>query len=303
MNPVYYLPDHREVEVEPQETILSASLRSGIPHTHACGGKAKCSTCRVLVLEGAEHLPPRNQREETLASRLSLSDDIRLACQTAVQGRVKIRRLILDCDDEELTREIVACPVPQSAGQEMPLAILFSDIRGFTTFAESLPPYDVIHVLNKYFHRMSKVVQAHGGCVDNYIGDGLMALFGVRPGGNPVQAAVQAGLAMLAEVEGMKPYLSALYESAFDIGVGIHYGEVVVGAVGLGERRRVTAIGDAVNLASRIESANKQAGTRLLVSESAYREIAGKVAVGKRVELSIKGKSGLYALYEITGLA
>lgn len=299
---IHYLPDEREVEAAPAETILSASLRSGIPHTHACGGKAKCSTCRVLVLEGGEGLPPRNGPERALAERLQLPDSIRLACQTPVAGRVTLRRLILDCDDEELTREIVTCPVPQSAGEERALAILFCDIRGFTAFAESLPPYDVIHVLNKFFHRMGKVVQGHGGCIDNYMGDGLMAIFGVRGETNPTRAAVRAGLEMLAAAEGMKPYLRALYSAAFDIGVGIHYGEVVVGAVGVGERRRTTAIGDAVNLASRIEAANKEAGTRLLVSEAALREIAREAVVGRDVQLAIKGKTGLYTLYEITAL-
>lgn len=141
------------------------------------------------------------------------------------------------------------------------------------------------------------------GCIDNYAGDGLMALFGMNdPAEAPLQA-VRAGLGMLEAVERLKPYLENVYSKSFQIGIGIHYGEAVVGEIGAENLKRVTAIGDAVNLASRIESANKQAGTRLLISEETYNEVKGRVSIGRTIRVALPGKSGEYALYEVIGLA
>ena len=268
---IWYLPDKRAVEVATTETILQASLRTGIPHTHACGGMARCSTCRVLILNGLEYCVPRNASECTLSERLHFSPDIRLACQTTITGDITLRRLVFDAEDVALTDQRREGETPTVVGQEKWVAILFADIRGFTTFAEPLLPYDVVHVLNRYFHTVGPAIAANGGCIDNYIGDGLLALFGVDDAPEAAFRAVKAGLAMLKAVEQLKSYLKTAYGGSFDIRIGIHYGEVVVGAVGAAEMKRVTAIGDAVNLASRIEAANKRSGTQFLISEACYR--------------------------------
>jgi adenylate cyclase len=192
--------------------------------------------------------------------------------------------------------------VLSAVGEEKKLAILFSDIRGFTPFAEALPPYDVVHVLNRYFHQMGRVITSFGGIIDNYAGDGLMALFGMNDSVEAPLQAVKAGLGMLEAVERLGPYLETIYCKSFQIGIGVHYGEVVVGEIGAENLKRVTAIGDAVNLASRIESANKQAGTRLLISEETYNEVKGRVNVGRTIRISLPGKSGEYTLYEVTAV-
>src|SRR6266446_5658022 len=98
-----YTLDQRTVEVDKAETILEASLRSGIPHAHACGGNARCSTCRVLVVEGLEHCDPPNDKERVLADRLHFTAEIRLACQTTISKEVTLRRLVLDEEDLQLT--------------------------------------------------------------------------------------------------------------------------------------------------------------------------------------------------------
>jgi len=287
----------RKVEVEPAETVLQVSLRSGIPHPHACGGNARCSTCRVLVLEGIDHCIPRNDKEQNLADRLHFTPEIRLACQTMISNDVKLRRLVLDDEDLQLTD-------PSSTiGEERKLAVLFADIRGFTPFAEALPAYDVIHVLNRYFHEMGQVINRNGGQIDNYMGDGLMALFGMEDTAGAAFQAVRAGLEMHAAMERLKPYLRTIYAKSFHIGVGVHYGDVVVGAIGAQSLKRVTAVGDAVNLASRIEAANNQAGTGLLISEETYHEVKGRVRLGNNICLTLPGKTGEYALYEVVGLS
>jgi Adenylate cyclase, family 3 (some proteins contain HAMP domain) len=299
---LFYVLEKKSIVTDPTETILEVSLRAGIPHAHACGGIARCSTCRVVIVEGIESCPARNPLEEKLANRLHFTPDIRLACQTSIGGDVKLRRLVLDEKDLQLTDQRAVGTAPTSAGEEKRLAILFSDIRGFTPFAEALPPFDVVHVLNRYFNDMGVVINRNGGQIDNYMGDGLMALFGIDNESGAALRAVNAGLEMIAATEQLKPYLEAIYGKSFQIGVGIHYGEVVVGAIGAQSLKRVTAIGDAVNLASRIEAANKQADTKLLISQETYDEVNDRVQIRKTIKVSLPGKKGEFSLYEVNGL-
>ena len=303
MPSIFYLPEEREVEAEPDETILTASLRAGVQHAHACGGNARCSTCRVLILDDPDNCAPRNELEQALSERLHFTPDLRLACQTRLTGDVRLRRLALDAADVELIDRMSGGVAPAPVGEEKEIAILFADIRNFTAISEQLPPYDVIYLLNRYFSQMDQAITNWGGYIDNYIGDGIMALFGVDDAADAAWRAVAAGLEMLATVERLKPYLKSAYGRAFNIGVGVHFGEAVVGGIGVGATRRVTAIGDAVNFASRIEAANKTLGTRLLISAEAYGAVAGRVRLGRACEdVVIPGKRGAHTLYEITGL-
>lgn len=299
---LFYLVEDKQVEADATETILRVSLRAAIPHAHTCGGNARCSTCRVMIAEGLEHCAPRNDKEQRLAEHLRFGSEIRLACQTTVSGDVKLRRLVMDEEDIELTDQLGAGAMPTSAGEEKRLAILFADIRGFTPFAERLLPYDVVHVLNRYYHEVGEVIASNGGCIDNYMGDGLLALFGMEEEQEAALNAVKAGLGMIEVVEHLKPYMETIYNRSFQIGVGVHYGEAVVGAIGAAKMKRVTAIGDAVNLASRIESATKQAGANFLISEATYEEVKDKIITGKTVRVTLAGKSGEHTLYEVTGL-
>lgn len=297
---ITYLSDNQRVASVAAETLLETSLRLGLPHTCVCGGIARCSTCRVMIVAGLEHCTARNSREQLLAERLHLDPQIRLACQTTVTGDVSLRRLVLDAEDIELTSQLGADRTPASAGEEKKIAILFSDIRKFTTFSEALPPYDVIHVLNRYFLQMDRVIRQHGGFINNYMGDGLLALFGVDRAEGATLNAVQAGLGMLAGMEKLNGYLENVYAMRLNIGIGIHYGEAVLGSVGGQGQRRMTAIGDAVNFASRIEEANKEYATKLLISSDAYHEVSDLIRVGREFNhVSLRGKSGSYMLYEV----
>jgi adenylate cyclase len=305
MTLIRFLPDDVEVEAQIGETLLAASLRAGIPHSHSCGGHARCSTCRVEIQMGTDNCESPTSGERLIAESLRFDPALRLACQAIVQGAMTVRRLVLDEHDAHLVdqRPRAAEQDVSAAGEERELAILFADIRGFTSFSEVLPPYDVIHVLNKYFHAVGQPITQFGGYIDNYMGDGLMALFGLSDEGeSSVLRAVKAGLGMLDAVESLKPYLLNAFGRAFEIGIGIHYGCAVVGSVGAIGRERVTAIGDAVNLASRIESANKGCGTRLLVSDAAYQQVADLVEIRSKQEIAIPGKSGKHLLFEVSRL-
>jgi adenylate cyclase len=302
---LYYLPDEQVVDAKQAYSLLDAALDAGIPHTHVCGGNARCSTCRVLILEGLECCGPRTPAEQALADHLHLEPNVRLACQTELvnSGRITVRRLALDSEDLSLFHDqAIDRSAPQMLGQEKKVAVLFADIRGFTTFSESVLPYDVIYVLNRYFRRMSEVIHRNGGMINVYMGDGLMALFGVEHPDRAAEMAIRAGVEMLEAVKQLSPYLESLYQQHLRIGIGVHYGYVVMGTIGDPKDPRVTAIGDTVNLASRIESANKQLGTSFLISAEAYKEAEPHVQVDRAFRIPIAGKSGEYSLYEVTGV-
>ncbi len=293
------LPDGVAIEVGAGESILQALLRQGVHQAHVCGGKGRCSTCRVLILAGLEHCSPRTPREQRLAERLHFPAAVRLACQTHLTGPLQIRRLVIDDEDLQCTDLALLGDQAAQVGTEKGIFILFADIEGFTAFAETLLPYDVVHVLNRFFNRMGRVIQHYQGHINAYLGDGLMALFEAEDLVRGVEQAVRAGLAMLKEVQTLQPYLEELFHRSFRIRIGLHYGKVVAGALGAAGNRKETVIGDAVNVASRIEAANKQAGTHFLISEAVYQVLGDRVAVGRQLTVTLPGKSQPYTLYEV----
>ena len=291
-----FLPDNKKFEVESGESILQTAARNGIPHVNACGGEGKCTTCRLLILEGIENCSPETEAEIALKEKAHTTEEFRLACQTTITGDVTVRRLVLNKEDIESVSER---SVSGRLGETKRIAILFSDIRGFTPFSEKLTPYDVVFILNRYFNRMVKAVEGNHGAVDNYIGDGMVAIFGLHDEPNPAQHAVRSALEMCAEMDDMKPYLKTMYGKDFDIGVGIHWGEAVVGDIGAGKSKRLTAIGDAMNFASRVESANKQFQSRVLISEETHDEIKDSLVIKDFMRTNLPGIEGRVTLYEI----
>tara|TARA_B100000959_G_scaffold214397_1_gene225672 strand:+ start:697 stop:2553 length:1857 start_codon:yes stop_codon:yes gene_type:complete len=294
-------PDNKKIEISQDETILTASLRKEIPHLSACGGVGKCSTCRINIISGLENCSERTEYENKLAKRLDLPKTIRLACQTKVSGKVKYRRLLLDKRDLTLNSQLTA-KKSGSVGTVRNLTIMFCDIKGFTPFSESLSAYDVIFILNRYFSIMREIILKNGGEINNYIGDAIMAIFGLKESRQQILRSVNTGLQMLEAMDEFKKYLKEAYDRIFDMRIGIHFGEVIVGSVGYGDDKKLTVIGDVVNIASRIESTNKDAGTRLLISENAFNEIKESVIVDNYLRLKLRGSSNLITLYEVNSI-
>ncbi|WP_167492285.1 peroxidase family protein [Leptospira dzoumogneensis] len=292
----------KEVFLEPSElnkSLLQISLDAGIPHIHACGGNARCSTCRVLIQDGDEYLLPRNEKETALAQKKGFPDNVRLACQTKTTGDIVLRRLVID----EADRALASTFSDLISGIEKPVAILFSDIRGFTGFSESHLPYDVIHILNRYFYRMGDKVLKYGGIIDKYIGDGLMAIFGLEDP-DPVRAnlnAIRSALEMRSELESLNTYLQNHLGSEFEIGIGINYGTAILGKLGHPLSMSFTAIGDTVNSASRIETTTKKAGAKILISQKVYESVKDRILKGRSFETKLKGKTGNYRVHEVLG--
>ncbi len=293
---INFLNDAVIEETDLTLSLLEIALKHNIPHMHICGGKARCSTCRIIIKQGLENILPRNEIEQQIAEKKGMEDNIRLACQSRIKGSVTIRRLVMDNIDADL-----AMNQQGKAGREQSLAILFSDIRGFTDFSERHLPYDVIHILNRYFQEMGAAVLEHHGYIDKYIGDGLMALFGVDKYNASTNCfnAISAAFQMIQSLDKVNRYLKQNFDESFEIGIGIHFGSVVLGNIGHRDKVQYTAIGDAVNIASRIEQQTKHANTPILVSETMYLQIKDQIRTGKILNTTLKGKKGLFKLYEI----
>jgi ferredoxin len=200
------LPDGVEFDADEGETLLDAALRAELPLTHACGGRAKCSTCRVWVLAGLDGCSSRTEAEQALAKRLRLGDEVRLACQLRPGGDLRVRRLVLDETDLMMSNQLDRS-VANRVGEVREVTVFFSDIVGFTTIAETLPPYDVMHLLNRYFVQAGEIIECNGGYIDKFLGDGMMALFGVDGQKDAPIRAVNAALQTLAAIDRMKPFV------------------------------------------------------------------------------------------------
>ena len=298
MQKINLLPDNKILDAEDGDLILDTTLKNDITHAHACGGEGKCTTCRVLVLSGLENCSDPTEKEQSVKERIHSTEEFRLACQTRIGGDMTIRRLVLNKEDIDITSGLDGRDIGR-LGETKKIAILFSDIRGFTSFSERITPYDVVFILNRYFNRMVSIVESYGGRIDNYIGDGMLALFGLEEQPDPALAAVKSALDMCNEIDDMKPYLKTMYGEAFDIGIGVHFGDVVVGDVGAGKSKRLTAIGEAVNFASRVESANKQFKSRVLISEDTHDKIKDVILVKDFLRTNLPGIEERVTLYEI----
>lgn len=184
-------------------------------------------------------------------------------------------------------REILAGSIqPQMRGQRRRVCVLFSDIRGFTARSETQPPETIVTVLNRYFEEMAGAVHEHGGTVDKFIGDGLMAFFGApKPLAEPGRVAFAAAQEMLGRLVDLNAGLAREGSERIDIGIGLHVGEVIVGHVGSRTRHEYTAIGDTVNVASRLEALTKSLGYPVVMTEEVARSLdpdAGWEALGSQ---------------------
>ena len=185
-------------------------------------------------------------------------------------------------------------------GEEKRCAILFSDIRGFTEMSEKLSPMEVVNFLNRYFQEMVNCVNLTHGIVDKFIGDAIMAHWGAFfSTGNDTENAVNAALLMRDALVELNKTADGHTRPFTRFGCGINTGMVVAGQIGSPERLEFTVIGDAVNLASRVESLNKPLGADILITEEAYRELGDRYVVEKMPAIKVKGKKEKQRIYAV----
>ncbi len=292
--------EKRLIDCPEDSSILKATLDSGIDHTHACGGQGKCSTCRISIREGIENCNPRNEAEQKIADLLNFPPEIRLACQSTIKGDISIRRIVSDKLDMDIITEEFSRDSGIALGSQQELTIVFTDIINYTSFAEKFPPYDIVHVLNRYYRIMNTIIQENNGIISDVAGDGILSVFGIdKKSSNSVLDAINAIRIMNEKLELFNVYLEKNFNTKFGIRAGVHYGNVIVGPFDTGAMKKIAVIGDNVNYASRIEAANKEFDTHLLLSEEAYQKAKKDYPSYNSFDTTLKGKSGKYTLYEI----
>lgn len=260
-------PDGSVCRIAPGTTILEASRIVGRPHASVCGGRGRCSTCRVRIDAGEECLPPPAPEEARVLRRIDAPPKVRLACQAKPAGDVQVTPLLPAAASARDTLRAGR----DSGGREQQVAILFADLRGYTKLSEDRLPFDTVFLLNRYFAETGQAITGAGGRIDKFIGDGVMALFGAEDGADLALACRQALAAARAIGTGLDRLNHALsheLKEPLRLAMGLHVGPAIVGVMGYGPAMALTAIGDAVNTASRLESIAKERDAQLAVSQA-----------------------------------
>ena len=257
-------------------TLLEVSRMNRIPHTSICGGRGRCSTCRVMVIGGEAGLAPASEAELQTLRSVGAPANVRLACQAHVRASSTVMPLVRPWtgkDDPGFE------PNDESSGVERDLAVLFVDIRGFTALTEQKLPFDVVYLLNNFFHAIGQAVYGNGGWVNDRAGDGVLAVFGDPMGLN---VACRSALLACAEVDRLIASLNTRMEGELAqplrVAMGLHCGPHVHGRIGIGDAMTMSVVGPAVNVASRLEFVAKHANVQLAVSL----EVASKAGLDTR---------------------
>jgi len=228
--------------------------------------------------------------EEHIGSMLVLED---------ITSEKRIRSTMARYMSPEVAEQLLAAGEAVLGGKDQKVSILFSDVRDFTAISEALGARETVSMLNEYFERMVDVVLSHGGVLDKFIGDAVMALFGVPfNGAHDADDAVEVANLMFVALGVLNRDRRRGGKAPLDIGVGIATGVVVVGNIGSTRRMEYTAIGDSVNLASRLESATKFYGAKILISEATRADLRQPALLREIDRLRVQGKHEPVAIFE-----
>ncbi|MEA2941823.1 MAG: adenylate cyclase [Bradyrhizobium sp.] len=263
----------RTVRVPKGLSVLEASLRNNVPHASVCGGRARCSTCRIRVIGDCDSLPLPSKREAFVLNRVGAGADpaIRLACQLRPETDLSFFQIFLP----QITAATLRTSSPARIGEERYLVSMFVDMRGSTKLAEKRLPFDTVFIVNRFLGAVSRAVIECGGQPNQFVGDGQLALFGL--GTDPQTAcrqALKAAAQTAVHVDELNQFLSHDLREPIRFGIGIHGGEVIIGDIGYRDHMVFTALGDAVNVAARLQDMTKSLACEVIVSEE-VRKTAG----------------------------
>jgi adenylate cyclase len=266
-------------------SVLEVSRMARRAHMSVCGGRARCTTCRVLITDAAGELPDPAELEAAALRRIGAPTDVRLACQLRPDVDLRVQPLL---HPSLVTTTHHAAG--EDFGEEREVTILFVDIRGSTSLAETRLPYDVVFLLNSLFAALAEAIEDSGGYYSNFTGDGLMALFGLdEKKGAGAKAALRCALSMFDRLDSLNERLVGELETPLEIGIGIHTGQAIVGRMGPPKTPIISAVGDSVNTAARLERMTRELGVPLVVSAETLRA-AGLATSAGLTQVSLRGR-------------
>lgn len=268
-------------------TLLETIRAHGIPHASVCGGRGRCSTCRVKIRQGGDRLEPPTRKEQIVLRRISAAPDVRLACQIFPRADLEVEPLLPP-------QASAADGFGKSSylhGQEREVAIVFVDLRGSTALSEQKLPYDFVFILNQFFNEIASALSETGGHYAQFNGDGLMGLYGLESGvAKGSREAIQGALRMLDRVGSLNDRLKGELGIELKIGIGIHSGDAIVGTMGPADHPIISAIGDNVNIAARLEAHTKEFGVPLIVSETAASNAGLPLTAARLEKVAVRGR-------------
>lgn len=270
-------------------TLLEISRECKIPHASVCGGRARCSTCRVRVEQGVDRLLPPSDTEAITLAAIEAPRNVRLACQIRPTAPITVARLLRPATTGPRAVDFLES---QSEGSERVMTVLFLDMRGFTRLTENKLPYDIVFILNEFFAATAQSIRLNGGWVDKFLGDGLLAVFGQRVGPDlGCRQALRAARAMDLAIDHLNAKLEPELGEPVQIGIGIHAGPLVVGRIGHGEAIDMTVIGRTVNAASRLEALTKERGCQIILSRDVARYAGWDAPLDAGGPITVRGIS------------
>jgi len=289
-----------ELKVPRGMTVLEHLRENRISHASVCGGRGRCSTCRIRIEGNADDLPPLSLEEKKILQRIRADENVRLACQLKPDTDLSVSALLRpDVGSREALNQ-----TRHKAGEEQDVAIMFADIRAFTKLSESQLPYDTAFLLNRFFAAMGKAIESSGGHLDKFIGDGVMAIFGIdKPLDQGCREALNAAREMSMELERLNKSLTDDITEPLKIGIGIHSGQAIVGNMGYNKAIGLTAIGDVVNTASRLEALTKDHGAELVVSARTAEHGGLDVSGFTHHKVVIRGRKDVLEIFAIANAA
>jgi adenylate cyclase len=278
----------RTIRVPKGLSVLEASLRHQVPHASVCGGRARCSTCRIRVIGDCTSLPVPSNREAFVLNRVGTGSDpaIRLACQLRPETDISFFQIFLP------QTAAAGASGPSHIGEERYLVSMFVDMRGSTRLAENRLPFDTVFVVNRFLGAVSQAVIECGGQPNQFLGDGQLALFGLTTSRQTAcRQALKAAAMIAANVEELNQFLKHDLREPIRFGIGIHGGEVIVGDIGYRDHMVFTALGDAVNVAARLQDMTKGLGCEVILSDEVLTTAELPADALPRQDVEIRGRN------------
>ena len=279
---------YRQVRVPKGMSVLEASLRFNVPHASVCGGRARCSTCRVRVVSDRSALPRPSGREAFVLARVGVSADpsIRLACQLRPQSDVAVIPIL----QPNVGAGFVRGRQRLHIGEERYVVSMFVDMRGSTKLSEVRLPFDIVFLINRFVEAVSRAITDAGGQPNQFVGDGVLALFGLdvdRP--TACRQALRAASLVASNVAYLNHQFATEVREPIQYGIGINAGDVVVGDIGFRGHTIFTALGDSVNVAARLQDMTKILNCKVIVSDEICKTAGIAADALMRTDVEIRG--------------
>jgi adenylate cyclase len=267
-------------------SVLEALREAGVPHASVCGGRARCTTCRVRIGHGSKSLPPPGGTEISALQRIGAEKNVRLACQLRPSHAVHITPLL---PPHVGPAELDA---GRSPGRERAVAVMFVDLRESSRLGEQRMPYDVLFILNRFFAEMAEALRETGGYYSTFNGDGLMALYGAQSDlRSGCCDAMRGAMAIATRLAAMNAALQSDLGEPLRVGISIHAGEAIIGTMGPPATPILSALGDTVNVAARLESETKRHGCVVVISSACARAAAVDLTRFPEHTATVRGRS------------